>query len=56
MDTDLHFDVVKAVLIGWNLKGHTIEFDTVVITDRTLILFAEDVLKRCSGPRHEHAG
>ena len=56
MDTDLYFDVVEAIFIGWNLKGQGIEFDTVVVADRPLMLFAEDVLKRSPGPRDEHAG
>ncbi len=40
MYPDLYFDVVKSELIGLNLKCHAIEFNAVVITDRTLILFA----------------
>lgn len=51
-----YLDVVKAIFIGWNLKGQGIEFDTVVVADRPLILFATDVLKRCPGPRDKHVG
>src|SRR3989338_3493357 len=56
MYTNLHPDIVIAILILGDLKDESIEFDTVVVTDCTFILLAENVFDWRPGPWHKHAG
>jgi hypothetical protein len=51
MDAYLHLDVVVVILIRRDLKDQSTETYIVVVDDRTLILFAENVLNRRLRPR-----